>query len=168
MNPSIFPATCGPGGLDFTNQIYDLCHKCVPPISSSQDLLPPLHSHCSCACDGRVIGMGFHLLRADFPHDITEDINPHDFSILDTLDEASLTQLDALPQTLYDGRSGCDRFPLPLSTEDFQKSLRDRVPKNAKRANNWSYTTFNQWSIWRLSHSQMMFEKAGMPWKEQR
>ena len=34
--------------------------------------------------------MGFHLLGADFPHDIAEDINPHDFSILDTLDEASL------------------------------------------------------------------------------
>ena len=115
-------------------------------------MLPPLQSHCSCACDGRVIRMNFNLLGADFPLDIAEDVNPHDFSILDTLDEASLTELDALAtQTLYNGRSGCDRFPLPLSTEDFHKSLRDRVPKNTKRANNWSYTSFNQWRVWRLS-----------------
>ena len=40
--------------------------------------------------------MDFNLLGADFPHDIAKDVNPHDCSILDTLDEASLTQLDAL------------------------------------------------------------------------
>ena len=80
--------------------------------------------------------MDFNLLGADFPLDIAENVNPLDFSILETLDEASLTQLDALAtETLYNGRFGCDRFPLPLSTEDFQKSLCDRVPKNTKRAN---------------------------------
>ena len=153
MNPSIFPATCGPGGLDFTNHIYDLCHKSVPLISSSQDLLPPLHSHCSCACDGRVIRMGFHLLGADFPHDICRGYKSTRLQYFGHFRRSKSHALSWMhwSQTLYNGRSGCDRFPLPLSTEDFQKSLHDRVPKNAKRANNWSYTTFNQWRIWRLS-----------------
>ena len=50
------------------------------------------------------------------------------------LENVTLTQLDRIPiQSLIGPTSANDRFDAPLSSSDFQKALRERVPRNTRR-----------------------------------
>ena len=96
--------------------------------------------------------MDFNLFGSSLT-DLCEDLDPPEFSYLDTLDSASLSQLDSLATQHLLQSVQNNRFPTPLNSEEFRKSLQDRIPKNTTHANKWSATVFNQWREWRLQQA---------------
>ena len=54
------------------------------------------------------------------------------------LDDATLSQLDALISNSTSKSTSDGRFAAPLTTSDFENKLLERIPKKTQSANTWS------------------------------
>ena len=88
--------------------------------------------------------MDFHVLGSSLSY-LCEDLDPLVFSYLDTSHSASLSQHDSLATQYLLQPVHNNRFPTPLNSEEFRKSLQGRILKNTAHANKWSATVFIQW-----------------------
>ena len=106
----------------------------------------------------------FNLLGTSLT-DLYQEVDPLEFSYLDTLDSASLQHLDHLAEQHHskspvnNNSIQNNRFPTPLNSVDFRQSLRDRIPKNTRHSNTWSMTVFNQWREWRLGQADTVLDE---------
>ena len=92
--------------------------------------------------------MDFNLFGSSLTN-LYKDLDPLELSYLDTLDSTSLSQLDLLATQHLLQPVQNNRFPTPLNSEEFRKSLQDRIPKKTMHGNKRSATIFNQSREWR-------------------
>lgn len=81
------------------------------------------------------------------------ELHPVTLTQLDLMATQTLVKVEGL-DTGFKTTNQTGRFSEPLTTSDFQQTLKSRIPRKTQQANSWAVKVFTEWRIWRSGKYQ--------------